>query len=178
VMKLLTFAWGDLYREYAERLALTCKVAGLDVEIVERKGKPKSREHAWAAKPGVILEALQAEEGPVLYMDADCFVRRPLELLKAVEQSVGNADFGLVQGQRDLRCGVIYAAPTVQAVQTLQELAAKLAEKPGSEEPLFAGIARECGARVGILGPEFCWCEKWGDRNAYGNVRPIIELNA
>ena len=175
-MKLLTFAWGALYRRYAERLKLSCELAGLELEVVSRDGEAPSREAAWAARPAILLKALDAGE-PVLYLDADSMIRRAPEFDKMIPPGV---DFAAVEDtNRRWRLSVLWIEPTAWARQVLGELdIAQSGPNPTNDELLFPAIVRSVGAKVYSLPPTYAWVEKWGDRQTHGNCRPVIEVNA
>ncbi len=173
-MKLITFAWGKLYRIYAERLKLSCERFGLELEIVSRDGEAPSREAAWAARPKMLLEALEDGE-PVLYLDADCQIRRLPEFEQMVPRDV---DFAAVWSGRAWRLGVLLVMPTLRARLVLQELHDAQALELKNDEDYFPGIVKDVGAKVYELPRTYAWVEKWGDRQAVGNCSPVIEANA
>lgn len=174
-MRIVTFAWGKRYRAFAERLCLSAKLLGLEVEVLSRPGEAPSREAAWAARPALLASALMDEDRPILYLDSDCVIRRRPDLGDVVPPG---SDFAAAEFERGKwRLGVLWIAPSNTALSVLRSLDALQSLEPRNDEDLFPGLVRSLGAKVATLPNEYAWCVGWGDRERFGNRLPVIEAN-
>lgn len=178
-MKALTFAWGARYVALAARLEASCARFGVEIEVVTRPGEPRTREEAWAVRPSLILNRLAGR--PVIYVDADAVLHAEPPALP--EWLPSPYDFAAVRYPgRDLyRLGMWVTFPTPRAEDVLRGMIRRLPQDAyvhGNDEPVFMEEVRKAGAKVYDLPAEYCWCEAWNDRKAYGNRKPIVEVNA
>lgn len=174
-MRILTFAWGKRYRVLAERLRFSAQLLGLEVEILSRPGEAPSREAAWAARPALLASALMDEDEPILYLDADCVIRRLPDFAGHVP---AGSDFAAAEfAPRKWRLGVLWIAPSNTALSVLRSLDALQSLEPRDDEDLFPGLVRDLGAKVATLPNEYAWCVGWGDKERFGNRLPVIEAN-
>lgn len=179
-MIFISLAWGQKHRILAHRLAASAERFGVEIHVRALPGEAPSRQHAWALRPDLILEALGKTSGPVIMIDADAVMQRPPDELAAAAADP-SADFAAVPDpRRGWRLGVLVVRPTETARQVLERFGARLSsgEPYENDEPIFRDVVDEFGASVVDLSPECNWCELWNDRGAHGNRAPVVEVNA
>ena len=126
---LIVSFYTPAYAEHARVLRASCDRFNYAHHI-----QPRASVGKWVAncnmKPSVVLEALEGAVAPVLWLDADAEILRPLDDLEAI-----TADFAIYQ-QPDtstksrFRSGTVFFRPTADSVALVQDWADRAAKEP------------------------------------------------
>lgn len=173
---VVTIAWGEKYYGAADRLEKSAAWYGLAVQVERRPEPPEARVIAWKQKPRILLNALEATNGPVLWLDADCVIRRRPSILFD-ETGFDVAAFESSPGRWE--DGVLLVMPTPGARSLLQGWAERCAADNvvWTHEELSREIKKQSPA-LRTLPPEYCWNHKWASALRYPGREPVIEANA
>ncbi len=178
---------GSQYVAHAEEMARTAAFFGFDVRIEKTKDTG-----SWAGntyqKAGVILEALERFNRPVVYLDADARIRRYPSFLDAQMADlsfvrINWANYGgHSRKDEELLTGAIGAKPTKAVKAFLRKWDEALREEAAGHSPknlpweqvvldrlVSEGAAK--GIKLGSIPNEYCWISNFMQETE----RPVIE---
>lgn len=174
--RIVSIAQGPKYQALADRLEKNAKAFGFAVYIHRDLTPPARRVDAWRLKPSLMLPWL--DQGPVLFLDVDCLIRRAPEF-DSLAQGADLAGFFSHPHLGIVEDGVLYANPT-DGARTVLLLWQELVKKPSLEwtNLELSKAFRVAKTKVAHLPPTYCWNEKWFHTEHYGPLSPVIEANA
>ena len=173
-MIVVSFYTNEAYRAHAERLKVSLDRLGIRHDIVELPDRGGSRANI-LQKPAFLRDRLRAHRPePILWIDADALVSRPLDLLSENGHDVG------VYSRRyigDVWAGTVYFAQTTTASRIVDRWVERCERRPDLLDQVnlrFAIWLDNPAAKILHLPPEYCWVERMM-RNGAPDADPVIE---
>jgi len=153
-----------LYKFWADRLNASCRRLGVESRIVKWRDRG-TWEGNCAGKGGFVASCLRDYKRPILWLDADCEVLRPLGDLVEIAKS---CDFGVCEFIRNadedkfrLRSGTVLMCPTPEGRHLADRWASLCDADPQTWDQAHLWTvfqeAQERGSRVALLDRSYCF---------------------
>jgi hypothetical protein len=157
------------YADHAKKLVESLEAFALPYEVEEFDSLG-----SWEANCQYKAEFIYEkwlEHGQVVWLDADCMVKRQPGLFASIPSDVA---FHLFKG-KELLSGTLFFNDTIGAEQILKAWIKKNKEKPGVwDQKNLAEVIRNLDVDISYLPPEYCYIFDLSKLH-YPNTHPVIE---
>ena len=161
------------YSDHGKRLKESCESLGIPNDIREKESLGSYQDNC-LSKPQFILDNLNEKQQPILWMDVDSLVHKPLDIFDNFEGKsdvVLSTSNGMLSG---IKASPIYfdnTDNTRKFLHTWIRSAEKIKTENANEfyhEPLFAVVHGFSSIiNIGFVGPEYCIWPGYTNENTY-----------